>query len=67
MEPTGRYLDVIEITPEMIEAGISYFASMRAFAQPLPGSDEDVGELAIGVFKAMASVGKAPRHRYEAS
>ena len=53
----------IEITPEMIEAGIDFFTSARAFIDPCPGSDEEVGEIAVGVFKAMLLAGKAPKHR----
>lgn len=57
----------IEITPAMIEAGISFFAAARAFVDPCPGSDEDVGEIAAGVFKAMLLAGKAPKHRHSVS
>lgn len=60
-EGSACQLGEIKITREMIAAGISYLASVRAFAEPMPGSDEEVGAVAAGLFRAMTSAGKAPK------
>lgn len=61
--PTGGHFDVIEITPEMIEAGTNYITHSLALLEPVISSDEELAEFACSLYKAMASTGGTPKYR----
>lgn len=61
---TGRRSEPIEITPEMIEAGVGYIDSSRALIEPTPSSDEEVADLVTNLFRIMALAGDAPKRRF---
>lgn len=53
----------IEITPEMIEVGVSYVIHSLALIEPIISSEEELAEFACSLYRAMASVGEVPKCR----
>lgn len=56
---TGRRLTELEITPEMIEAGVAYAIDSMAFVEPV-ASGEALREFVATLYSVMTSGGKAP-------
>ena len=53
----------IDITPEMIEVGVNYVIHSLALIEPIISSEDELAEFARSLYRAMASVGEAPKSR----